>query len=476
MEELVFNPYSSYGEYKELLDRELKTNAESFVRIGYMLKVARDTNVLADSGYKTVADFAQAEYGLTKDIVSRYIAINDRYSENGYSEQLKAQYTDFGVAKLQEMLTLPDSIIAEIEPTLTRKEIQEIKKEIAEEEKITPLEVIAEAAEPQNVRDESAFTFKQRVWKAYFHEAKEEYRLITKRVLAAPFPNTSELVNLVDVLAPSGAATKFARIPGIGKIMISFKGDDQPITMTNTRDGSKESTTIEAIYNDMLVIFDDFTIKKWESVYGEEFEPKPEPKEEPKPEPKPEPKEKPEVAPVQQTETDDIMPAPGSWSYTTNPIEGTEEEAAEEKAAEEKAAEEEAITVEFTEKEAVSSLASEEQPQISEEEPKTSEDQKEDEQIPGQMEITDYEEAIPKVEAEEVEELVEIKAEGTEVDEQRLIMQMLECIQMARRTLAAHVEPDAEKISEMELDAVIDNARQLISKASTIKTGRKVNE
>ncbi len=132
---------TGYTEYKNKLDTELKANAEGFVRIGYLLKVARDTNILADSGYKNVAEFAQAEYGLTKDIVSRYIAINDKYAENGYSDKLQSKFEGFGVAKLQEMLTLPDAIIEEIEPTLTKREIVEIKKEVAAEEAITPIEV-----------------------------------------------------------------------------------------------------------------------------------------------------------------------------------------------------------------------------------------------------------------------------------------------------------------------------------------------
>lgn len=39
-----------------------------------------------------IAEFAKAEYGLSKDIVSRYIAINDRYSEGGYSDRLQDKY------------------------------------------------------------------------------------------------------------------------------------------------------------------------------------------------------------------------------------------------------------------------------------------------------------------------------------------------------------------------------------------------
>ena len=104
--EVPAGTFRDYKEYKASLDFEIKANAEGFVRIGYLLKVARDTNILEESGYKSVAEFAQAEYGLTKDVVSRFIAINDRYSIDGYSEKLLEKYEGYGVAKLQEMLTL----------------------------------------------------------------------------------------------------------------------------------------------------------------------------------------------------------------------------------------------------------------------------------------------------------------------------------------------------------------------------------
>ena len=71
-----------YRQFKEALGTELRNQAEGFVRTGYLLKVARDTDILRDSGYATVAEFALAEYGLSKDVVSRYIAINDRYSKD----------------------------------------------------------------------------------------------------------------------------------------------------------------------------------------------------------------------------------------------------------------------------------------------------------------------------------------------------------------------------------------------------------
>lgn len=312
---------NSYSEYKQMLDKELKTNVESFVRIGYLLKIARDTNVLAESGYTNVAEFAKAEYGLTKDIVSRYIAINDRYSEGGYSDRLQLQFENYGVAKLSEMLTLPDDIIAEIEPTLTRKEIQDIKKEIAEEEKISPLEVMAEAAAEENVRDEESFTIRQRIWKAHFYENKEDFMRISKFIGAfLPFPDKFIIEKLIDVLAPTGCQVRWARIPGVGKIMISVKGKDVPITFINIRDGSKLECSAEDIYHDLGEIYGEMSKRAWEKLYGEPFDATKEEK-------------NPEVAPVQQPEhvevpkvqnTENIVKAPAEPK--PEPVEEPEED------------------------------------------------------------------------------------------------------------------------------------------------------
>lgn len=263
----------TYAEYKTELDNELRKQAEGFVRVGYLLKVARDTNVLAESGYKSVAEFAQAEYGLSKDVVSRYIAINDRYSENGYSDRLQTKYEGYGYSKLTEMLTLPEEIISEIEPSLTRKEIQEIKKEVAEEEKISPIEVAIEAAEEKTVEEEKTFSLCERVWLEHYRENKPEY-LSLKEAIA-----TVDTKKLMDVLAPYGNTVKWARVPGVGKMMISISSAEQTATITNVRSLEKIKESVEDILADLIKLFGSVITKHaWEKVYGEPFD-KPEKKE-----------------------------------------------------------------------------------------------------------------------------------------------------------------------------------------------------
>jgi hypothetical protein len=333
---------TGYNDFKGKLDTELKQNAEGFVRIGYLLKVARDTNILAESGYKNVAEFAQAEYGLTKDIVSRYIAINDKYAINGYSDKLQTQFEGFGVAKLQDMLTLPDSIIEEIEPTLTRREIAEIKKQVAAEEKITPIEAAIEAASPEVQAEEKELTLTQRVWKdviksdtdifspeggALKDVIEANYPFVTDESFSKPYEE-----KLLDLLAPNGTATLWARVPGAGRYMVTIKGKDEPINMTNARDGSKVNTSLADACRDIAELFNNqCTFESWEKLYGEKYPDdipdEPEPVKEPEKPVEEKTAEEPKKEEPKADNTDEETKL--SWNYTMKDV--TEEPKQEEK-------------------------------------------------------------------------------------------------------------------------------------------------
>ena len=95
----IKNEFKTYREFKEKCDGSLNMQAEAFVLTGYLIKRARDTDVLKESGYKDYNEFAAAEYGLDKSQVSRYIGINDQFSEGGYSDRLQERYKNFGYTK-----------------------------------------------------------------------------------------------------------------------------------------------------------------------------------------------------------------------------------------------------------------------------------------------------------------------------------------------------------------------------------------
>lgn len=233
MEEL--RNIENYEQFKQALDTELANQAAGFVRTGYLLKKARDTDILAASGYSTVAEFAKAEYGLSKDIVSRYIAINDRYSEGGYSDRLQDKYEGYGVAKLQDMLTLPIEVVDLISPEMTRKEIAEVKAEVKEEEAISPVEVAIEGEDVQQADMDLS-------QKAIFQYAKDNPEIF-KKLLKWKKDGDSE--ELESILAPSGIAVLASRPQGIGKVFTSFKGEGQPVDILAVRSNEKHTLSMD---------------------------------------------------------------------------------------------------------------------------------------------------------------------------------------------------------------------------------------
>lgn len=119
---------NDWVEMKQKLKQELLGVKQSFVRIGYALRKIDDAKMYEQDGYKSVAEFAKAEYGLEGSTVSRFMSINREYSIDGYSERLKPEYADFNRSQLEEMLKLPESDREMITPDTARKEIRDIKK------------------------------------------------------------------------------------------------------------------------------------------------------------------------------------------------------------------------------------------------------------------------------------------------------------------------------------------------------------
>lgn len=112
-------------QWKEDIRQKLAETAGNFVYIGYRLKQIRDSGMYG--GEADIFAFAQKEYGLGKSTVSRFIAINGRYSEGGNSLELKEEFRGFSSSKLAEMLTLPDSEIGLVTEKTTIREIRELK-------------------------------------------------------------------------------------------------------------------------------------------------------------------------------------------------------------------------------------------------------------------------------------------------------------------------------------------------------------
>lgn len=270
----INNEYSTYQEYKAAVDAELKRAAEGFVIIGYLLKLARDTDILKESGYGSVNEFAEAEYGLDKSQVSRFIRINDEYSENGYSDRLQEKYREFGYAKLAIMLTLPAAVSEELTASYTKSEIGMLKEEIEAERNVSDLEVMME--EKNQMQEKFGL-----VGKVLYQLGHDDPEVFIKLYDAAMKTEAGEdgddfvpCVNaLTELLAPSGEAIHSVRIAGEGRKLLSIKGPETDPVIIDVRSGDKHYVRWHDFLEDAISLCLKTVEGKegWERLYGEPF-------------------------------------------------------------------------------------------------------------------------------------------------------------------------------------------------------------
>lgn len=292
----------NYDQLRNELNKEFNTAANSFVRIGYLLKLARDDkSILEGSGYADVNEFAKAEFGLDKTQVSRFIRINDRFSLNGNTPELLPEYSEFGSAKLSLMLTLPDEINEEISPEMSKTDIQAIKEEYDEEQKITPIELALED-KPEGEPDELIAL----VIKHLHDEHPEPAELMKESIDIGNELNLSAGENdAKENYMPDGDKIYNIRIEGQGRFMISCK--ESGVTITNMRDPANKTP----------LTWEEFSKAVVEDISHREFKKPEAPKAEPKSKPKKVEKSKPKktsVAPVQpeiEKAEGEVVEAPG---------------------------------------------------------------------------------------------------------------------------------------------------------------------
>lgn len=261
MMELLNYGYENYEQFKASLDGAMHQAAESFVRIGYLLRQAKETNILEESGYQSVNEFAKQEYGLSPDQVSRYIAINERFADGG--QQLREGMQGYGIAKLQIMLTMPDEVVEAIPQEVTKAEVTEIQKEVKEEQNITDLEVMME---PRTV-DLNRPTL-EIVMSQYFWDHPEQYLEAYKNMEERPGEE-----GLLDVIMPSAVGVLRVRVQGLGMYLLTMRGEENPVTLLNVRAGEKKEFNMWQVFEAFRSLFEEGECadEAWENEYGETF-------------------------------------------------------------------------------------------------------------------------------------------------------------------------------------------------------------
>lgn len=152
-------------EWKEDIKNRLQETSENFVVIGYRLKQIRESRMFEKDGYKTLSEFAQKEYNLSRTVVDRLIKINDRFSEDGNSLKIKEEYRNYGYSKLQEMLYLTKEELEEVTDEMTVREVRQIRTERnakQQEENREDQEGAPQAEPPEENREAAGMSGDQR--------------------------------------------------------------------------------------------------------------------------------------------------------------------------------------------------------------------------------------------------------------------------------------------------------------------------
>ncbi len=124
----------SLDEMTSILKNELENIAEGFIAVGYYLKKTRDDELYKEKGYKSIFEYAQSVFGISRYTATRFMEINDRYSIGGYSPQIEERYRGYGSSKLTEMLQLPEDIRESVPAEATVRDIREAKSIVRETE------------------------------------------------------------------------------------------------------------------------------------------------------------------------------------------------------------------------------------------------------------------------------------------------------------------------------------------------------
>lgn len=268
MEEYTQITLDEWMQWKEDIRNKLAETAGNFVHIGYRLKQIRDSGMY--DGAADIFEFAEKEYGLGKSTVSRFIAINERYSEGGNSLELKEEFRNFSSSKLSEMLTLPDNEIQLITEKTTIREIRELKNfnaQTPEAADITGGNAQSIGKEPEKER-----TPLENCLVSFFKTRKEILNGVMRYLEAEP----PEYKRAAEMMAPSGQ-TSYRK----GIVFLFLYDWNMGVRYKLMTEPEPVSMSWMELLNTVYHIFGVCdTADVWADFYGEPEEPKEEEKEE----------------------------------------------------------------------------------------------------------------------------------------------------------------------------------------------------
>lgn len=117
-----------YIQCKTEIKNELTGMVKSFVKVGWQLTRIDKSRAYTLDGYKSIAEFAKAEYGMSPSGASRFMNVYEKYAIPGDTPELQEQYRDFKFAQLVEMIQIPEEDRGIFRPEAKREDIRELQR------------------------------------------------------------------------------------------------------------------------------------------------------------------------------------------------------------------------------------------------------------------------------------------------------------------------------------------------------------
>ena len=253
-----------YIQSKNEIKQELGGIVKSFVRIGWQLTRINKSEAYKHDGYSTIAEFAKAEYGMNPSGVSRFMNVYERYSIPGDTPELQEQYKDFKFAQLTEMLQLPEEDRQIFHAEDKREDIRELK-DFNKENENNPMNLL-DWKSAQSTEDKLKATIQE-----FFHEKQG----VLNTLYSSEAYQTGNIKEMSQIINP-GDSMSYRK----GTVFLMFHQEDITVKIFN---GEMKNITWEQFFTYTQEIFAEAAAgnRTYENYFGitEEASAEPEKKE-----------------------------------------------------------------------------------------------------------------------------------------------------------------------------------------------------
>lgn len=357
-----------YIQSKNEIKQELGGIVKSFVRIGWQLTRIDKSEAYKHDGYNTIAEFAKAEYGMNASGVTKFMKVYEKCSVSGDTPELQEQYRNFKFNVLAELIRLPEEDQKIFLPTDKREDIRELKDFNKENEN-----------NPMNLLDWKSAQSTEDKLRATIQEFFREKHGVLNTLYSSEAYQTGNIKEMSQIINP-GDSMSYRK----GTVFLMFHQEDITVKIFN---GEMKNISWEQFFAYVQEIFSEAAAgaRTYENYFGiPEENPASTPNETPIPAPKPTPKPasehnvrpEPEIAPAQQS---------GQVGKVENSVEKSQETALEQKEEEERENTSSDTTLEEPKTE-LENVEKSQETALEEPEP----------QIPGQDNIINHPEYMPK--------------------------------------------------------------------------------